>query len=160
MVSGVMPMVGNMLAMQKTKTGIPVVSPYGFIINPPQTCRMWMYWFSTSRMWAAVLYLYQFHGVFFGSCTGKPQTFIAARPAQPQWFLCWRPVLDPSLKAGSAGSPFHCIWYDDGRICHDAAGRKMGVKEASGCEFTISPPKPNADTPFHFLVIKNQHYTQ
>ena len=144
------------------KTGIPVVSLYGAHHKPTAAdlqdvdvlvfdlqdvgCRFYTYINSMEYFLEAAL---ENH---------KP-LLLLDRP-NPNGFYVDGPVLDLKFKSGIGRQPVPIVYgMTMGEYAMMLLGEKWVSKEASDVNAYNITTKPNADTPFHFLVIKNQHYT-
>ncbi len=78
----------------------------------------------------------------------------------PNGFYVDGPVLDLKFKSGIGWQPVPIVYgMTMGEYAMMLLGEKWISKEAVAVNAYNITTKPNADTPFHFMVIKNQNYT-
>ncbi len=144
------------------KTGIPVISLYGSHHKPTA---------DDLKNVDVLVFDLQDVGCRFYTYINSMQDFLEAalenhkplllldRP-NPNGFYVDGPVLDLKYKSGVGRQPIPIVYgMTMGEYAMMLLGEKWVSKEASDVNAYNITTKPTADTPFHFLVIKNQNYT-
>lgn len=144
------------------KTGIPVISLYGSHHKPTA---------DDLKNVDVLVFDLQDVGCRFYTYINSMQDFLEAalenhkplllldRP-NPNGFYVDGPVLDLKYKSGVGRQPIPIVYgMTMGEYAMMLLGEKWVSKEACDVNAYNITTKPTADTPFHFLVIKNQNYT-
>ena len=144
------------------KTGLPVVSLYGAHHKPSA---------EDLKDVDVLVFDLQDVGCRFYTYINSMQDFLEAalenhkplllldRP-NPNGFYVDGPVLDLKFKSGVGRQPIPIVYgMTMGEYAMMLLGEKWVSKEASDINAYNITTKPNADTPFHFMVIKCKNYT-